>query len=172
MTPGLDYVETDDVEEALTFIEKLKRWWDAALWLKRVFVTLKILFYGAASTVVVGQAVDENFIKEAAIGIGVVDPAPIDTTKGMLNEQLMDQLADLQQQFNDLKDHQHNYPDPLVLTGEPGATGAKGEPGPPGPKGDTGATGPAGDTALTPASKAAIIDLVEDLLPPDHRKLH
>lgn len=180
MTPAQDYVENDDIEEALTFVEKLKRWWDAALWVKRVLMTLKIMFYGAASTVVVGQAVDENFIQDAAIEVGIVQPAPIDTTSGMLREELMNQIATMQQEIIFLKSHQHNYPDPqaLVIPPHPYAADDHDHPAvvvpviPPHPYAKIDHTHEAAPLVLTSELEAAIDARIANQLPPEHRKLH
>jgi hypothetical protein len=87
-----DYAETDDTEEILTGLEKVKRWWDAALWVKRIFMTLKILFFGTVGAGMVGQAVNENFLNDAAIEIGLVDPVSTDIVG---NDAMYDELSNL-----------------------------------------------------------------------------
>ena len=184
MIAAKDYPQADDeevVEPVLTFLEKLKRIWEVSKWLRAVFMVCKFLFFGTTAAVVVGEVTDKTFVKDAAIEVGLVEPAPLDTTKGMLQDELINQMATLQQQFNELKEHDHGNPE--VLAGQPGPRGAPGKTGPRGPPGAPGKTGPRGPpgppgqnaiatTTLTPELKASIISEVEAMLPKDHRKLH
>lgn len=135
--PAADYVE-EDTEEVLTFIEKLKRWWDAALWFKRVFMTLKILFFGTVGAGMVGQAVNENFLNDAAVEIGLAEPASRDIVG---NDAMYDELSNL---IEDVERLEALVADFEAQAGPPGIAGIAGIAGPPGPTGPRGVAGVAG----------------------------
>lgn len=153
--------EDDVAEETLTFVEKLKRWWDAALWVKRIFVTLKILFFGATAGVVVDAATGNSFVEDAAIEIGLIEKTP----QPVIPKEVV-------AHSHELPEHHHNYPAPekhdhpfAIIGHGHGIYALHGH------THDTTHTHPAA-TTLSPEVREAIASELERSLPPDHKKLH
>jgi hypothetical protein len=118
---------TEDTEEViLTRWEKLKNWFDI---LKTSFTIGKILWgflFVSAGAVVVGEATDTSPVRDVAEYTGIVQP---DTTMAgllaridALDETVEQQNATLER----LQEHQHNYPEPEVITGPAGKDGKDG----------------------------------------------
>jgi hypothetical protein len=185
MEEAKDYAE-DTEEVLLTRWEKIKQWFEIAMATKKVAMLLWSLVVGVGGTATVGLVTDTNPLREAALRIGIVETPPIDTTRGMLQIELMDQLASMQQKINELEKHQHNYPDPLMqdhdhpVKKHVHTTQSHHHPLPDHdhPFGlhehnyaDIDHVHSA-DVTLTPELKAAIMDEVETMLPKDHKKLH
>lgn len=115
----------EDTEEVvLSRWDKIKQWIEIA----KAGKFLWILFFGVTGTAIVGQVTDTNPLQDAAIAVGLIDAAPIDTTKGMLREELMIQLATMQQEINELKSHEL-VTGPIGLPGKDGLNGKDGKNG-------------------------------------------
>jgi len=162
MNEPTDYAEEDEVEEVLTFVEKLKRWWDAALWIKRIFMTLKILFFGTVGAGMVGQAVNENFLNDAAVEIGLVQPAPTDIVG---NDAMYDELSNLIEDVERLE---------TLVTELEAQAGPPGPPGPPGKDGKSiaGPMGPPGESITGPPGKDGVNALAQSSDINDALKAH
>jgi hypothetical protein len=161
-----DYVEDDEAEEVLTGLEKLKRWWDAALWVKRVFMTLKILFFGTVGAGMVGQAVNENFLNDAAVEIGLVQPAPTDIVG---NDAMYDELSNL---IEDVERLEALITELETLAGPAGPPGKDGKSiaGPMGPPGKsiTGPPGPPGKDGVNAVATTSIGDALKAHIKGEH----
>lgn len=137
MNEPADYVEEDDIEETLTFFEKLKRIWEVSKWLRAVFMACKLLFIGSTTAVVVGQVTDTNPIRDAAVEVGVLGEKPPLTI-----DELWVQVMALEEEIERLKlPHEHDYPDTEVIVGPAGKDGKDGKDGQPGIAGKDGKDG-------------------------------
>ena len=175
-----DYAEEDITEAAvLSRWDKIKQWIEIVVATKKVAMLVWSLVFGVGGTAIFGEVTDTKPFKSAAESVGIIDAAPIDTTKGMLQEELTNQLATMQQEIIDLKSHQHNYPDPVV-------------PAPLMKDHDHPVKAHEHNTdhdhgvavmpihehkhehaaGLTPAQKADMMSEIEKLIPPGHLKLH
>lgn len=175
--PAQDYAAEDTEEVVLTRWDKIKQWIEIAVATKKVAMFVWSLVFGVGGTAIYGEVTDTKPFKRAAIEVGLIEAAPIDTTKGMLQDEFINQLATLQQEITDLKAHQHNYPDPpaplmkdhshpLKKHGHPVSAAV---PAHDHPEYITQKDAPVVDDAhLTRLIKKE----VEALLPPNHRKLH
>lgn len=114
--------EEDQEEVVLKRWDKMKQWWSmgsaAVQVIKWSIVGFKMLFVGSAVAVVAGEVTDNTFVKDTAIEIGLIEPLPIDTTKGMLQEELVLQLATMQQKLLDLEEAQKIPPDNSAVMDE------------------------------------------------------
>lgn len=103
-------------EVVLTRWEKLKQWWEMGSTLVKVISwALKIgkwSFLGTTAAVVVGEVTDTRPARDAAIEIGLIEPDPIDTTSGMLTNELIEQLADIRNEILASKKHTHDWEPP------------------------------------------------------------
>jgi hypothetical protein len=144
-------VEEDAEEIVLSRWDKTKQWIEIAVATKKIAMILWTLIFGVTGTAVVGQVTGTKPFKDAAISLGIVEAQPIDTTTGMLQEELMIQLATIQQEINELKARE------LVSgvngkdgkNGVDGKDGANGKDGRDGKDGLNGRDGQDGNVATT-----------------------
>ena len=107
-------IDEEDTEEVvLTRWGKIKQWVEIVVATKKAAMLLWGVIFSVGGTATVGLITDTNPLRDAAIEVGLVEADPIDTTTGILREELMLQLATMQQEIIDLKAHQHNYPNPV-----------------------------------------------------------
>jgi hypothetical protein len=179
-----DYDLDDTTERTLTFIEKCKRIWDAYVWLRRVVMACKILFWGTTATVIVGQAVNENYVQEAAFEMGLIDRAALnlDTRSAAWNIELSADILALQKQLTEHRSHNHDYPDPVIPApvvvdhphpyaekhGHPYAAEDHTHPVAKLPAHNH----PTAPMVMTPGLEDAVEALIEKQNPPRHLKLH
>lgn len=105
-----DYVQSEDEEIALPFLEKCKRIWEVSKWLRTVYYAIKFLIFGTLVTGAVGQAIDEPLLRDAALEIGIVEETFRDENIAYDEIDLL--ITSLREEVDEMKIHSHVYPEP------------------------------------------------------------
>ena len=156
MNEPQDYAE-DTEGEVLERVSRIRQWWELVMTIKKTIIFL--LGFGAVS--VAGNISGQNYWKETAIKIGIIDE--------VIHVQPSPEIEAEQPEYA-LKDHHHNYPE--VIVGPPGKDGTDGKPGKDGADGKPGPQGKDGVDGKTIISNEALEQALEKVLPKDHRSLH
>lgn len=166
-----DYPEQDAEEVVLSRWGKIKQWVEIAMATRKVAMLIWSLVIATGGSVVVGQVTDTKPLRDAAVAVGLVDPALSTKPDGYIDnhDAIFDELINLQAEVTQLQEEMTQHGHPF----EAGVAGIAGIAGPPGPRGVAGVAGVAGPPGKDGAASVADIRAeIEKILPPNHSGLH